>query len=191
MERSQVRITTTGHRVQTLLATRPVVMTAAVTAIVAILLLVERLGLTAGLPAYLYFVVVGVPLAAIDATAGKLPDCLTLPSYPILVILLSVAEAASANQGSTARAATAAVLLVALFFVAAFMRWVGLGDVKLAGLLGLVLGFRGWPAVYAGMLAAFCFAAIFVVLRGNRGGSRARIPLGPFLVAGTLVAVLL
>lgn len=147
--------------------------------------------MTAQLPAYLYFAVVGVPLATIDATTGKLPDRLTLPSYPILVILLSAAEAASANQGSTVRAATAAALLVALFFVSALMRGVGLGDVKLAGLLGLVLGFRSWMTVYTGMLAAFVLAAIFVLFRVVQGQTRERLPLGPFLVVGTMVAVLL
>ncbi|WP_370374506.1 prepilin peptidase [Catenulispora sp. GP43] len=166
-------------------------MCTGVGAVFAPLLLVEHPAMTALLPAYLYFVVVGVPMAAIDATTGKLPDCLTLPSYPILVILLSVAEAASSNQGSMERAAAAAVVLVALFFVAAFMRGVGLGDVKLAGLLGLVLGFRSWTTVYAGMLVAFVLAAIFIVFSSARRGNYARIPLGPFLVAGAMVAILL
>ena len=184
-------IVTNRHQVRVVPVTRSFVMCTAIGAIFATLFLVERLGMTAALPAYLYFVGVGVPLAAIDATTRKLPDRLTLPSYPILIVLLSVAEAASPNQGSAVRAATAAALLVALFFAPAFVRGVGLGDVKLAGLLGLVLGFRSWPAVYIGMLAAFVLAAIFVVSRNIRVGNRERIPLGPFLVAGTFIAILL
>ncbi|MBS2547457.1 prepilin peptidase [Catenulispora sp. NL8] len=191
MDRTQVPITTIGHQARVLRATRPVVTSAVIGAVVAASLLVVRLGMAPQLPAYLYFVVVGVPLAAIDATTGKLPDCLTLPSYPILVIMFCVAEGVSPDQGSTVRAAAAAILLVALFFASAFVRGVGLGDVKLAGLLGLVIGFRSWTAVYTGMLAAFVLAAIFIVFSGIRAGSSERIPLGPFLVAGTLVAVIL
>lgn len=180
-----------GRQARELPATRPFVASTVVSAVFAASLLAARFGMTAQLPVYLYFAVVGVPLAAIDAATGKLPDRLTLPSYPILVILVSAANGASTNQGSTVRAATAAALLVALFFAAALKRGVGLGDVKLAGLLGLVLGFQSWTTVYNGMLAAFVLAAIFIVSRSARGGGRERIPLGPFLVAGTMVAVLL
>jgi len=186
VERSnQVLIVTTGHR------TRLVVPSTAVIVVVVTLLLVARVGLTAKFPAYLYFVAVGVPIAVVDATTGKLPDRLTVPSYPILAVLLSAAEAALPSQGSTTRAAAAAALLVAMFFAAALLWGVGLGDVKLAGLLGLVLGFQSWMTVYAGMLVAFILAAIFIVLSGVRRRNCARIPLGPFLVAGGVVAILL
>lgn len=179
-----------GHQAQVLRATRPFMMITVAGVGFAMFLFVARLGMTARLPAYLYFIVVGVTLAAIDARTKRLPDRLTLPSYPILVVLLSAAEAASSNQGSMVRAAAAAVLLVAVFFVSALVGGVGLGDVKLAGLLGLVLGFRSWTTVYAGMLAAFVLAAIFVLFRVIQGQGRERLPLGPFLVAGTMVAVL-
>ena len=186
MERSnQVLIVTTGHR------TRLVVPSTAVIVVVVTLLLVARVGLTAKFPAYLYFVAVGVPIAVVDATTGKLPDRLTVPSYPILAVLLGAAEGASPSQGSTTRGVVAAALLVAVFFASALLRGVGLGDVKLAGLLGLVLGFRSWTTVYAGMLVAFVLAAIFIGFSNIRRGNCVRIPLGPFLVAGTMVAILL
>jgi len=191
LDRSQVGIMTIGHQVRVFRATRPFVIYTAVSALFVTSLLVAHLGVTAALPAYLYFTVVGILLAAIDATTGRLPDRLTLPSYPVLVILLSGAEATSANQGSTVRAAAAAALLTASFLASAFVGGLGLGDVKLAGLLGLVLGFRSWTMVYTGMLAAFVLAAIFVLFRVIQGQSPERIPLGPFLVAGTMVAVLL
>jgi len=182
---------TNGHQVRLVPVTRSLLGCTAAGAIFVTLLLVERLGMIAALPAYLYFVIVGALLAMIDAATGKLPDRLTLPSYPVMVILLGVAEAASPNQGSTARAAVAAILLVAVFFSSALLRGVGLGDVKLAGLFGLVLGFRSWTTVYAGLLVAFILAAIFVVVSGVRRRDCARIPLGPFLVAGAIVAILL
>jgi leader peptidase (prepilin peptidase) / N-methyltransferase len=180
-----------GHQVQLVPVTRSLLGCAAVGVIFVTLLLVERLGMTAALPAYLYFVIVGMLLAVIDAATAKLPDRLTLPSYAVLVVLLGVAEAVSPNQGSTTRAVEAAVLFVAVFFTSALLRGVGLGDVKLAGLLGLVLGFRSWTTVYAGMLVAFVLAAIFIVFSSIRGRNCVRIPLGPFLVAGAIVAILL
>ena len=179
------------HQAQVLRVTRPFVMATTAGVGFAGLLLVARVGMTARLPAYLYFIVIGVPLAVIDARTNRLPDRLTLPSYPILIVLLGAAEAASPNQGSMVRAGAAAALLAALFFVAALVGGVGLGDVKLAGLLGLVLGFRGWTTVYTGILAAFVLAAVFVLFRAIQGQSRERLPLGPFLMAGTMVAVLL
>jgi len=191
VERSQVLIVMTGPRVRLFAATRPFVASTAIIAIVVTLLLVARVGLTTEFPAYLYFVAVGVPMAAIDATTGKLPDRLTLPSYPILVILIGVAGAASPSKGAATRAAVAAALLVAVFFAAALLRGVGLGDVKLAGLLGLVLGFRSWTAVYVGMLVAFVLAALFIVFLSSSRRNCAHIPLGPFLVAGAMVAILL
>lgn len=181
---------TNGHQVRVVPVTWPFLRWTAAGAIFVTFLLVERLGMTAALPAYLYFVVVGALLAVLDAATGKLPDRLTLPSYPVLVILLAIAEAASPNQGSTARAAAAAILLVTMFFATALLRGVGLGDVKLAGLLGLVLGFRSWTTVYVGMLVAFILGVIFIGLSSIRGRNCARIPLGPFLVAGAMVAIL-
>jgi len=186
-----VLIVTPGPRVRLFAATRPFLASTAIIAIVVTLLLVARVGLTAELPGYLYFVAVGVPMAAIDATTGKLPDRLTLPSYPILAVLLGAAEGASPSQGSTTRGVVAAALLVAVFFASALLRGVGLGDVKLAGLLGLVLGFRSWTTVYVGMLVAFVLAALFIVFLSSSRRNCAHIPLGPFLVAGAMVAILL
>jgi len=171
--------------------TRAEWLTAAIGAAAACMVMTVRLGAVAELPAYLYFAVIGILLAMIDARTRKLPDRLTLPSYPILIVLLSTAEASSSNQGSMMRAAEAAALLLCLFLSAAVFLGVGLGDAKLAGILGLLLGFRGWMTVYDGILIAFVFGAVFVAvcaLRGQKGG---RIPLGPFLVAGTVIAVLL
>ena len=89
------------------------------------------------------------------------------------------------------RAAEAAALLLLLFLTGTLLLGIGLGDTKIAGLLGLVLGFRSWSTVYDGMLVAFVLAASFVAIRGRLRRPRGRIPLGPYLVAGAVIAVLL
>jgi leader peptidase (prepilin peptidase)/N-methyltransferase len=66
----------------------------------------------------------------------------------------------------------------------------GMGDVKLAGLLGLLLGWLGWPVVVAGFLLGFVVQAVLglalIVLR--RAGRDTELPFGPALVLGTAVA---
>jgi leader peptidase (prepilin peptidase)/N-methyltransferase len=98
--------------------------------------------MVAALPAYLYFATVGVLLAAIDATTRKLPDRLTLPSYPVLAILFGVAAAVSGHWAAAARAAMASALLLLIFVLATALFGMGLGDAKLAGLVALALGFQ-------------------------------------------------
>jgi leader peptidase (prepilin peptidase)/N-methyltransferase len=64
---------------------------------------------------------------------------------------------------------------------------------KLAGLLGLFLGFLGWPAVTTGALLASLLGALGAACRPGLGGGsgRATIAFGPYLCLGTLLAVLL
>lgn len=166
-------------------------VSATVCTIAVCLMLAVRIGATATLPAYLYFAVLGVPLAVIDCATRKLPDCLTLPSYPVLAALLYIAGMASGHPGASVRAAAASALMILAFVLAAFLFGMGLGDAKLAGLVGLVLGFRGWTTVYDGTLAAFALASVFVAARAVRGRAQRRIAFGPFLVSGPLLVILM
>ncbi len=63
-----------------------------------------RFGLDPVLPAYLYLAAVGLALALIDLDCKRLPDALTLPSYPVAAGLLGVAAAAGSDSGSWLRA---------------------------------------------------------------------------------------
>jgi leader peptidase (prepilin peptidase) / N-methyltransferase len=153
-------------------------------------MLIVRIGASAALPAYLYFAVVGITLVAIDLATKKLPDWLTMPSYPVLATLLYIAGAESGHLEALARAVAAALLVLA-FILAAVPFGMGLGDAKLAGLVGLVLGFRGWIAVYDGTLAAFVLASVVVAARAAHGRIHHRIPFGPFLVSGPLLVILM
>jgi leader peptidase (prepilin peptidase)/N-methyltransferase len=66
----------------------------------------------------------------------------------------------------------------------------GLGDVKLAAALGLILGFAGWPAVVVGLVAAHLIngsVALFLLLTRRADRLRA-LPFGPALLAGAVLA---
>jgi leader peptidase (prepilin peptidase)/N-methyltransferase len=68
----------------------------------------------------------------------------------------------------------------------------GFGDVKLAGILGLYLGWLGWAELVTGGFLGFLFGGVvgggLVLVR--RAGRKSMLPFGPFMLAGALVAIL-
>jgi leader peptidase (prepilin peptidase)/N-methyltransferase len=156
-------------------------------------LLAWKIGAHSALPAFLYLGAVGLALAVIDLDTHRLPNALTLPSYPIAVALLTVAALVDHRPGLLVRAAAGA----AAFFALYALLWIlypggmGLGDVKLAGVLGLYLGYLGWGAVAVGGFLGFGYGAVIGValMAGRKAGRKSRIPFGPFMVAGALTAV--
>lgn len=96
--------------------------------------------------------------------------------------LLAVSASRADNPLPLVRALTAAaVLTVGYLLVALASRGgLGAGDVKLAGLLGLALGWQGWAAVLAGTVAAWVAAALFLLLaRVFSPGGQREVPMGP------------
>ena len=85
-----------------------------------------------------------------------------------------------------------ATLGASVFFLAIFLvsggRWMGFGDVKLAILMGLVLGL---PDVLTALFLAFFFGAIIsvILMIFGKKGFKSEIPFGPFLIAGTFMAI--
>lgn len=159
------------------------------------------LGPTAGIVAagaetlaFLVLAAVGIALAWIDLDTQRLPDAIVLPTYPVLAALLTAAAWAGGDWGALLRAAAGgAILLVAYFLIAfAYPAGMGLGDVKLAGLLGMALGWLGWGELAVGGFGAFllggAFAAVLAAMGRVRRGSG--IPFGPWMLAGTALAVL-
>lgn len=69
----------------------------------------------------------------------------------------------------------------------------GFGDVKLAGVLGLYLGYLGWSHIFAGTFVAFLLGGLWslFILAARRGTLRSAIPFGPFMLAGAAVAMVL
>jgi leader peptidase (prepilin peptidase)/N-methyltransferase len=145
------------------------------------------------LVAYLYLAAVSVALALIDIDLKKLPDVLTLPSYPIGAVLLAVGALGAHQPWDLARAAIGGAALWLLYAVLWFIypKGMGRGDVKLAGVLGMYLGFLGWGTLAVGAFFGFVFGGIFgiALMVVNRANRKSKIPFGPFMIAGALVAV--
>jgi leader peptidase (prepilin peptidase)/N-methyltransferase len=167
-----------------------IVVTAVTVAAVAL-----RFGPSPVLPAFCYLAAAGVPLAFIDARQRRLPDVLTLPSYPACLLLLAVAAPfLPGGSGRFVHALIGMAAAVAFFGLLLLVSpaGIGLGDVKLAGPLGAYLGWLGAAAFVTGLLAAWLLAAVTAIglLLARRATRKTEIPFGPFLVAATVGVVL-
>jgi len=154
-----------------------------------------RFGWTAPLAAYLYLGAVLTVAAVIDARTFTMPNVLLLPSYPIGIGLLVVAAVADGRWWPLGRAVFAMAAIAAFYLVIALVaggQRMGLADVTLGGLIGLLLGWVSWSALSTGVvLGWFSALAAIAVCRPRHRGQRARvIPAGPCLWLGALVAVL-
>ena len=154
----------------------------------------ERFGLDPVLPAFLYLAAVGLALALIDLDCKRLPNALTLPSYVVVPLLLAAAALGGSETGELVRALVGGAAMYAVYFALCFAypAGMGFGDVKLAGVLGLYLGWLGWGAWTVGLFLGFLFGGVFGVLliAARRGGRKTAVPFGPFMLGGALVAVL-
>ena len=150
----------------------------------------QRFGADPALPAFLYLAAVGVTLSLVDLRSHRLPNALTLPSYPIAAALLGAAAVAGSGSGSLGRALLggAASYLLLLALRLATPRGVGFGDVKLAGVLGMYGGWLGWSAWTLSLLTASLYAGVVgvVLLASGRAGPGRRVAM----VAGALTAAL-
>jgi leader peptidase (prepilin peptidase) / N-methyltransferase len=157
-------------------------------------LLLGRFGGQADVLAFGFFGVLGVALAAIDIAVQRLPDALTLPAYPIMITLLTGAAIASHDFAALLRALLGGLCLAGLYLLLALIRpgQLGGGDIKLAGVAGLALGWLGWPILIVGAALGFLLSGIVGValLAARRVTLHSAISFGPFLLGGALLAML-
>ena len=171
---------------------RPAVLELATAAVLALLL-----GRFADQPVALAFAFlgsIGVALAAIDIAVKRLPDRLTLPAIGVLIALLAVAAVVGHEPMALIRALLGGLALAAGLLLLAFIRpgQLGGGDIKLAALVGVGLGWLGWPALIAGGALGFVLAGLggLVLLAVRKVTLRSHIAFGPFLLGGTLIGIL-
>ncbi|MEE6297367.1 A24 family peptidase [Georgenia wangjunii] len=130
-------------------------------------------------------------LVPIDLAEYRLPDIIVGPMYPVLLVGLAVAAAAGGEWGSLGRAVGGAVVLGVGYLVLALITpsGLGLGDVKLAGLLGAFLGWLGWSHVLLGTLAAFVLGGVvaLVLLVTRRAQRHSSVAFGPWMIVGAAV----
>jgi leader peptidase (prepilin peptidase)/N-methyltransferase len=152
-----------------------------------------RVGLTWALPAYLYLAAIAVALTLIDIDVRRLPNSIVLPSYVVAALLLLLPAAATGDWQAYLRALLGAAFLFAGYFALAFAypAGMGFGDVKLAGVLGLYLGWLGWGELAVGAFLGFLLGGVWGValLLARRAGRKSAIPFGPFMLGGALLAV--
>ena len=146
------------------------------------------------LVSYLYLAAISVVLAVIDLDVRRLPDRIVLPAYLVGGGLLGAVDLLRGDLGAAGLAAAGAAISVAFYLALALAKpgGMGLGDVKLAGVLGLFLGQAGLPALLVGTFAAFFLGGLFgaVLLITRRTTRSSAIPFGPWMLAGAWVGVL-
>lgn len=155
--------------------------------------LAARLGYSWVLPAMLVLFASLLALAAIDLERLILPKSIVYWSIAVVAILLTIAAAADGEWGRL----SVAGLCAAGWFVAFFLlnlaspRSLGFGDVRLAPLLGLGLGWFGWRYVVLGFFAANLAGAVIgiALILAKRMRRDQAIPYGVFLAMGVAVAV--
>lgn len=130
-------------------------------------------------------------LVVVDLADHRLPDAVVGPTYPLFFGLLTLAALAEGEPARLGRALLAGAVLALGFLMLALANrsGMGLGDVKLSGLLGGFLGWFGWPSLLLGTMAAFVLGGLFAVglLMTGRGTRRTPVAFGPWLVAGAAV----
>jgi leader peptidase (prepilin peptidase) / N-methyltransferase len=139
---------------------------------------------------YLLALIWGLTLAFIDAEVRRLPDALVLPAYPIAGALLTGCSATARDWTSLLTAAACAGGALAVFLALALVspgaEGLGLGDVKLAGVLGGLLGWLDWFNAVIGLLTGFVLGGLvaLVLLLTKRAGRKSRMSFGPAMILG-------
>ncbi len=145
------------------------------------------------LVAFLTLTAVSIALALIDLDTKRLPNVIVVPSLLAGSVLLGAAALVRGDLAALAGAAIGGAALFLLYFVLALVSrgGMGMGDVKLAAVLGLSLGFLGWGNLLVGAFAAFLFGGVFgiLLLIVRRAGRRTAIPFGPWMILGAWLGV--
>jgi leader peptidase (prepilin peptidase)/N-methyltransferase len=132
-----------------------------------------------------FFATVLVVLSVIDVRTRRLPNRIVLPSAAVVLAAQLVLFPERWLEWVVAALGASLFLLGAAL---AHPGGLGMGDVKLALLLGAALGWSVAPALLIGLVAA-SVAGLVLIARNGWGARKATIPLGPFLALGGLAAI--
>jgi len=151
----------------------------------------DRLGM---LPLLLVSSSLLIALFVIDLDHKRLPDPLTFLMYPVAAIGLVIDGLVTGQWPVLAALGGAGIWLLAiggLWFISGG-RGMGMGDVKLAPTLGLILGWLGIGSAVVGLMSAWLIGGVVAIglLLARRARSGTAIPFGPFLIAGFAVGLL-
>jgi leader peptidase (prepilin peptidase) / N-methyltransferase len=135
-----------------------------------------------------------VVLAWVDLASHRLPVRVIYPAAVVCGAAFLVDAAVLDSWAALVRALAAGLAAFAVPYAVAAIspEALGLGDVKLLGLLGLVLGWFGWGVLLAGVFLGLLTGALvsLVLLAARRAGWRTALPFGPPLLLGAVLALL-
>jgi leader peptidase (prepilin peptidase)/N-methyltransferase len=145
------------------------------------------------LPAFGYLAAISIALGVIDVDTHRLPIPIVRPAYLVSAVLLGAASWAQHDQASAIRMVAGAATLWGLYGLLFLIRpdAMGLGDVRLAGVLGMYLGWLGWGPVAVGAFMGFLVGALFGLglVAIGRSKLKSMIPYGPHMLVGAWIAV--
>jgi leader peptidase (prepilin peptidase)/N-methyltransferase len=153
-----------------------------------------RFGPVPALAPYCVFFGGLVALSIADIRVGLVPRKILYPTLGLMVVGLVAASVVNDDWWALARAAiggTGAFFVFVGIYVL-YPRGMGFGDVRLAGVMGVGLGWLGFQQIYAGFLVGFLAGALYggvkMVVAGS--GRKTRFPFGPGLAFGAVIGVL-
>jgi leader peptidase (prepilin peptidase)/N-methyltransferase len=135
----------------------------------------------------LAFVLLLVPVTLIDLDHRIIPNTLMLAGTVVSLTLLVALGLDDLPEHLIAALAAGGFLLVAAI---AYPAGMGMGDVKLAAVMGLFLGRDVGPAMLVALVAGTVVGAAIIARKGAREGRKTAIPFGPYLALGGLVGLL-
>jgi leader peptidase (prepilin peptidase)/N-methyltransferase len=150
-------------------------------------------GWTWALVLWIPLVPVSVALAVVDWRTRLLPTAVIRPTYGLLVALVLLGWAVTGDTDDVVRAALGWLVAGGLYGLLwlIYPRGLGFGDVRLAGVLGIALGWVGWGSVTVGVYAGFLLGGVLGgLLSVLRIVERKGFPFGPFMLLGALVGLL-
>jgi leader peptidase (prepilin peptidase)/N-methyltransferase len=134
----------------------------------------------------------GVALGYIDWHTRLLPIDLVRPAYALAIVGVVLAAIGSHDFADLERAALGWLVAGGLFGVLWFVYppGLGFGDVRLAGVLGITLGYLGWGPLLVGLYGGFVLGGVIgALLRLSRVVRQRHVPFGPFMLIGALVGI--
>jgi leader peptidase (prepilin peptidase)/N-methyltransferase len=126
-----------------------------------------------------------VPITLIDLELRIIPNVITGPAALAAVVTIAALDTDFLPEALIAGAAGGGFFLVAAIL---YPRGMGMGDVKLAGMLGLYLGRAVAPAIFIALIAGVVVGAAVIARKGAAEGRKTAVPFGPFLALGGVIA---
>ena len=140
----------------------------------------------AGIALGLILVTALVPIVVIDLERRLIPNLITGPAAVAALVAALALDADRVPELLLAGAIAGGFFLLAAL---AYPRGMGMGDVKLAGLLGLCLGRAVAPALMIALIAGVVVGGVVIARLGARAGRKTAVPFGPFLALGGAIAL--